>query len=374
MRPPLIARNAAVLLVSVLSVACVNRPRVSLDTRAPTAAEAKAGMDTFVRGRAAGAVNVLALSGGGQNGAFGAGVLRGWRDAGRPRFDVVTGISTGALQASHAFIDTPEADAELERVLTGVRQHDIFCVRPVPSIPFETSVADFAPLARLLGRVLDDATIDRVAAASEGGRRLLLVGTANLDSGRMAVWDLGAIARRRDYATYRAILLAAASPPVAAEPVSLGGELHADGTLLGNVFVPDTEAREEAKGAVEGPEGAGIGVARRRYYVVYNSLLDPGPEHVELGLLGIASRSLGLLTTTAGHGSLWYLYGVAHKRGHEFRYVRIPERLRREADDPLAFDPARMRALYDAGVLAGRDPASWGTEPPPMMQDDGGPR
>jgi hypothetical protein len=346
---------------------------VASDAGVPTLEERRQGFDTFARARIRDDLTVLVLSGGGQNGAFGAGVLRGWRSAGRPRFDVVSGISTGALQASHAFIDTPDADDALERVYTRVRRHDVFCIRPVPSIPFEASIADFTPLRRLLEQVIDDPTIDRVAAASEGGRRLLLVGTANLDSGRMAVWDLGAIARRRDYATYRTILLAAASPPVAAEPVSIGGELHTDGSLLGNVFVPDaethlgSEALDRYRLAARG-EGA-AGDPARRYYVVYNGLLGVAPQRVDLGLLAITSRALDLLTSTAGHGSIWYLYGLAQKRGHEFRYVRIPEHLGPQAEDPLAFDPARMRALYDAGVVAGRDPSAWPSEPPRLLED-----
>lgn len=160
---------------------------------------------------------------------------------------------------------------------------------------------------------------------------------------------------------------------MAAEPVSLGGELHADGAVLGNVFVPNAEthlgpealARYRALSLARHPEGP----PASRFYVVYNGLLTSKPERVSMGLLPIATRSLDLLLGSAGHGSLWYLYGLTQRRGHEFRYVRIPERLRPQAEDALAFDPVRMRALYDAGVAMGRDPASWQDAPPPLAED-----
>ena len=51
--------------------------------------------------------NILALSGGGANGAFGAGFLCGWTQAGtRPKFKIVTGISTGTIIATLAFLGT----------------------------------------------------------------------------------------------------------------------------------------------------------------------------------------------------------------------------------------------------------------------------
>lgn len=362
------------LATGLASGACARVPTVATHETAPSPAAVRARFAAFAEARGTDALEVLVLSGGGQNGAFGVGVLRGWRAAGRPAFDVVTGISTGALQATHAFLGTPADDDALERAYTTTTAGQIMCPKAPLAAAFGTSLADFRPLRAFLADLFDDATIDRVAAASKDARRLLLVGTTNLSTGRMTVWDLGAIAVQRKYDLYRTVLLAAASPPVLAEPVSIGGVLHADGATIGNVFVPNAEthltgaalARFRALARERHDRGGDGGST---FHVVYNGLLTPGTATVSLGLLPVATRSLGILVGSAGHGSLWYLYGLMHGRGHAFRYVGIPERMRPEADDAFAFDPVKMRALYDAGVALGRDPSAWASEPPPLEED-----
>src|SRR5512139_2627309 len=67
----------------------------------------------------------LAVSGGGDNGAFGAGLLCGWTAAGdRPVFKLVTGISTGALIAPFAFLGSAY-DAQLKEFYTTTSPKDI---------------------------------------------------------------------------------------------------------------------------------------------------------------------------------------------------------------------------------------------------------
>jgi predicted acylesterase/phospholipase RssA len=67
----------------------------------------------------------LVISGGGSDGAFGAGVLKGWTESGkRPVFNIVTGVSTGALIATFAFLG-PTWDHEVERFYTQVKQEQI---------------------------------------------------------------------------------------------------------------------------------------------------------------------------------------------------------------------------------------------------------
>ncbi|MBL9088584.1 MAG: patatin-like phospholipase family protein [Planctomycetia bacterium] len=369
------ARLAVLALATGLACGgCARVAAVATHEPAPSAADVRARFAAFAEARGTESLQVLVLSGGGQNGAFGVGVLRGWRAAGRPAFDVVTGISTGALQATHAFLGTPADDDALERVYTTTTSDRILCPKAPLAAAFGTSLADFRPLRAFLAELFDDATIDRVAEASKDARRLLLVGTANLATGRMTVWDLGAIAAQRKYDLYRTVLLAAASPPVLAEPVSIGGVLHADGATIGNVFVPNAEthltgaALERFRALARARHDRG-GEGGSTFHVVYNGLVAPAPAPVTLGLLPVATRSLGILVGAAGHGSLWYLYGLMHGRGHAFRYVGIPERMRPEADDPFAFDPVRMRALYDAGVALGRDPSAWASQPPPLEED-----
>ena len=129
------------------------------------------------------ALNMLSLSGGGQNGAFGAGFLIGWRETGtRPEFDIVGGVSTGALLATHAMLGTPEDDAKLKEMYTEVTKDDIYFGRRLASILSGTdSLKDTAPLRDMISTYITAETLERVAAAYEDGR-LLVVGTTNVPS------------------------------------------------------------------------------------------------------------------------------------------------------------------------------------------------
>ncbi len=375
-RPPTSTWNrlALVFTMAVLGAGCASRPRPTGDALAPTAAGRLDGsFDTFLTARAGDELHVLALSGGGQNGAFGAGVLKGWRSAGRPRFDVVTGISTGALQASHAFLDTPADDDAIGRAYTESSSRDILCPRSPIAVVFGASVNDFSPLRRFLDRLFDDATIDRVAAASEGGRRLLLVGTTNLDSGKLAVWDLGALARARHYRRYRDVIFASASPPLLAEPVFLDGNMHTDGSVISQVFVPNPEerlsaARLAAYKALAEQRSPGKGT-RLTVDVIVNGLLGNRAKRVPHGAIPIGGRTVDIGLTSAENGSLWYVHGLAARRHAAFHVIAIPETSRAEAEDAFAFDAASMRALLAVGVELGRHPENWMTEPPAIGED-----
>ena len=100
----------------------------------------------------------LALSGGGMYGAYSVGVLAGWTAAGtRPTFDVVTGVSTGALVATFAFLG-PEYDPVMTRMYTSVTDRDIYRRRRVGAILWSDSVASstWESISSLSGA--DDAT------------------------------------------------------------------------------------------------------------------------------------------------------------------------------------------------------------------------
>src|SRR5262245_36186162 len=141
--------------------------------------------------------NVLVLSGGGANGAFTAGVLNGWPASGtRPQFDVVTGISTGALIAPFAFLG-PEYDEELARNYTGLHDGDIYRRRPLPALLWSDALADSAPLRRRIEAQITSELLARIARAHTQGRRLY-VGTTDLERKQLVVWDLGAIAAGED--------------------------------------------------------------------------------------------------------------------------------------------------------------------------------
>ena len=163
--------------------------------------------------------NFLALSGGGGDGAFGAGILCGWTEAGtRPRFKLVTGISTGALIAPFAFLG-PEYDAKLKEAYTTISDKDIYKVpgllKLVLNLGRIEGVASTEPLAGLLERIIDDNMMQAIAAEHNKGRRLL-VGTTQLDAQRQVIWNMGAIAASRNpdaLKLFRQVLRASASDP-----------------------------------------------------------------------------------------------------------------------------------------------------------------
>ena len=138
---------------------------------------------------------ILALSSGGAYGAFTAGVLSGWTAAGsRPEFDVVTGVSTGALIAPFAFLG-PSYDSQANRLYVGIQAQDIYRFRAWVVIPWRDAVATSGPLLRLIESNVTPDFVTRIAAEHRKGRRLY-VGTTNLDTRRFVIWDLGAIACR----------------------------------------------------------------------------------------------------------------------------------------------------------------------------------
>jgi hypothetical protein len=161
--------------------------------------------------------HALVLSGGGSNGAFGAGFLSGWTQAAtRPTFKLVTGISTGALIAPYAFLG-PDFDDELERAFTTVTNKDVFKIRSPFTVLRKDSLTRTDPLADRIEEVIDDEMLRAIAAEHRVGRRLY-VGTTNLDAQRIMIWNMGAIATSGHpdaLDLFRKVLLASASIPVA---------------------------------------------------------------------------------------------------------------------------------------------------------------
>jgi len=192
-------------------------------------------------------IDYLALSGGGANGAFGAGLLIGWTAAGdRPEFNVVTGVSTGALIAPFAFLGSQQ-DASLKKFYTTTSTKDVITVRPLLKILTGESAASSEPLRNTLVQIFDEKMMAAIAAEYAKGRRLF-IGTTNLDADRPMTWDIGAIAASghpRSAELVADVLLASASipgvfPPVFIE-VEAGGksydEIHVDGGASSQVFL-----------------------------------------------------------------------------------------------------------------------------------------
>lgn len=327
---------------------------------APDAARQMAA--TF-RGRQ-GEKTMLALSGGADNGAYGAGILNGWSRAGtRPEFSIVTGVSTGALIAPLAFLG-PDQNATLERLYTTISPKDIYKGRFAPTIPLSPSAASSKPLARLIATVMTDALVDRVGQEHSRGRRLF-VGTANLDAQRMVVWNLGAIAASDApgrYALFREVLLASSSIPALFTPVmirsTLGGrtimEMHVDGSTTAQILtLPD-----------EGSSGSNpVGAAGAlRIYVIVNNKLNGEFHLVNPRTIPIATQSfsLNMRSSLAETVQLSYLYAKAHGTDFNISYIGKDY----PGENRKLFDPVYMLALYQHGLRISQSGDFWEKRPP----------
>ncbi|WP_347540685.1 patatin-like phospholipase family protein [Inquilinus sp. CAU 1745] len=246
----------------------------------------------------------LAISGGGENGAFGAGLLVGWTAAGtRPTFKGVTGISTGALTAPFAFLG-PAYDDELKEVYTTISAKDVLQPRGYLAVVFQDAIADNTPLRRTIARYVDQAMLDEIAAEHAKGR-ILLIGTTNLDARRPVIWDIGKIAASGHPGALdlvRDILVASAAIPGAFPPVMIDVELdgrtyeemHVDGGASAQVFVYPPSIDIHARDAERGIE------RERHLYVIRNARLDPDWAQVERRTFSILERTVSSLIQTQG--------------------------------------------------------------------------
>jgi predicted acylesterase/phospholipase RssA len=307
---------------------------------------------------------VLALSGGGPNGAFGAGFLSGWTETGaRPEFLLVTGVSTGALIAPFAFLG-PEHDAELAEFYTGISSSDVFEEIPLWKGLRSESVLDTAPLEELIARAIDGRLLDAVAREHRRGRRLF-VGTTNMDAGRAVIWDMGAIAasgRPGALELFRKVLLASAAIPILFPPVyfdvRLGGErydeMHSDGGALAQVFLYglmiDLEAIRQELGVERGARPVNV-------YVLRNGYPRPSWKDVSPRIRSIAARTFSLSTKAMAMGDLLRIHETTRREGFGFRLIAIPSDFSFEGDE--FFDPAEMRALFELGHGLGRSQDPW---------------
>ena len=301
------------------------------------------------------ALNILSLSGGGQNGAFGAGFLIGWRESGRrPEFDVVGGVSTGALLATHALLGTPADDAKLEEMYTQVTKKDIYKNRSIMSILSGTdSLKDTAPLASLIEKYVTQETLQRVAAAADENR-VLVVGTTNVDYGQTWVWNMSVIAKNGDLDLYRKVLLASASFPIVFPPVEIYGHLFVDGAARSNVVVVGVAGTEQPPPPLHGPGNL---------YLIDNGRLNHPPDALRRALGDVAATTISVMMDQSMQTALARSYFGAQLLGYHFKMVAIPDDVE-IGQDPLAFDPGQMRAAFDAGRALARQPEPWSTEPP----------
>ncbi|MBN9521063.1 patatin-like phospholipase family protein [bacterium] len=311
----------------------------------------------------------LALSGGGMYGAYSVGVLTGWTATGtRPQFDVVTGVSTGALVATYAFLGT-EYDGTMAKLYTTVTDRDIYRKRPRPAVLFSDAAASSEPLRQLIETQVDDGIVAAVARAHAAGRRLY-VGTTNLDTRRLVVWDMGAIAasgRPDAKELYRKVLLASASvpgffPSVPIE-VEVNGrpftELHADGGATTGVFLRASTLHVDPAALRAGRQPlAGSGA-----YVIIAGKLYADPAVTDRRALRVAESALSAMVSSQTRGELFRIYALCLLGGMNYHLAAIPEDFPVSAD-AMGFDPVEMRRLYTAGYDAAVGGRAWRDTPP----------
>jgi predicted patatin/cPLA2 family phospholipase len=309
---------------------------------------------------------MLAISGGGANGAYGAGLLNGWSQAGtRPEFRVVTGISTGAIIAPLAFLGSSH-DATLREFYSKYSTKDLMRLR----IPFSNSFASARPLERLIERYFNAALLKEIAVEYNKGRRLY-VGTTNMDAQRLAIWDMGKIASIGDEKAlqlFRKIILASASMPVAFPPVYLHAqsgdksydEMHVDGGISKQVFF----LYDVLQGVDKALKEKRIDVSRNKYeiYIIRNGYVDSLYKQVPDKIAAIAERTVETLTNAQSIGDLYQLYLFAREGHGDFNLAYIPATHVSKAKEP--FDPVEMKALFDLGFEGASKGYEWKKCPP----------
>jgi predicted patatin/cPLA2 family phospholipase len=313
-------------------------------------------------------VTLLALSGGGSDGAFGVGVLYGWTEHGdRPEFNLVTGISTGALIAPFAFLG-PQYDALLKGCCTSARTKDILKMKSLLTILWREALADSQPLANLVAKQVDAKVLAAIARDHAKGRRLF-IGTTQLDAQRLVIWDMGAIAAkgtREALDLFRKILVASASIPGAFPPqyikVTVGGrmyqEMQVDGGTTAEVILyegalkPFARLRKAAKHEMR----------PRFLYIIRNSQVSGEWAKVKSRITSIGPRAISTLIKAQGVGDLYRLYVFARRDYMDYNVAAIPEDFK--AAKKEEFDPVYMTKLFNLGYEMARKGFPWEKYPP----------
>ena len=316
----------------------------------------------------------LALSGGGPDGAFGAGLLCGWTIEGsRQEFTVVTGVSTGALIAPFAFLG-PRYDDKLRQVYTTVNTRQIALRRSLLAGLRSDAAMNTAPLRRTIEKFIDEAMV-RELAEQYGRGRILVVATTNFDSGRAVIWNIGAIAatgRPEAIGLIHDVLMASAAIPAVFPPVMIRveaegrvyEEMHMDGGTKAQVFLypPSLDLRAETEAR---------GLERRRVaFVIRNARLDREWATVPRSTLPIARRAIGSLIHANGVGDLFRIYLTSRRDNVEFKLAYIPATFTAARTED--FDPVYMKELFTLGFEMASAPGGfpWGTSPPGWAESD----
>ncbi len=305
----------------------------------------------------------LAISGGGANGAYGAGLLVGWSAMEtRPEFTMVTGISTGALSAPFAFLGSAYDD-KLKEVYTTLNTTSIYKAQSFLTMLGGDSLVDTSPLSMVIEKFISDDVIAEIAREYRKGRALL-IGTTNLDAGRPLVWNIGRIANTGHPDApdmIRKILRASASLPGLFPPVyfpvqgadgKMYDEMHVDGGTSSQLFLYPSKVDWHHIMEVldvRGPITA---------YLIRNSVVTPHYDAVDPKLAPIVSKTIGSLIRTQGIGDIFRIYTLAQRDGVDVKLTWIPENAVSQKPEE-AFDSQYMQALFDYGYQRATKDAPW---------------
>jgi hypothetical protein len=309
-------------------------------------------------------LDFLMISGGGSGGAFSVGVLSAWSDIGtRPQFDVVTGVSTGALISPFAFLGSNYDRTLIHLFTSGVAEHLADTKFPLGLIG--SSLLKSRPLRRLVEGVVTPDVLKQIAVEHRKGRRLLVL-TTNLDTQRAVVWNMGAIAnssRSDALKLFQDILVASASipgvyPAIMIEAESEGRriqEMHSDGGSASQVLMLPQAILAGTDRLVPSEE------QKVDFYVIVNNALIPEFGATQNLTLSAIARAYLILLKSQTKSELTILYDYARLTDAGFHLATIDVQIPYSMRDP--FNASYMRAVYDlgyAGVVAGD---LWKTRP-----------
>ncbi|WP_058483819.1 patatin-like phospholipase family protein [Legionella spiritensis] len=321
-----------------------------------------------------GSFTLLVISGGADYGAFGAGLLNGWtRSGGRPTFTTVTGISTGALIAPLAFAG-PKYDATLKKVYTTITTKDVLSSKPLlwTLITGSDSLKGTKPLQKLIARHVDEPLLDDIAKGYYQGRRLY-VGTSNLYSRKLIVWDMTRIAASKNPGRvdlFRKILLASASipvvmPPVEFEVVARGKpytEMHVDGGVTFGLFLSRLASDiKTAKKHLKLKQKPDV-----KIYVIRNNQNQFHYKIIKPKLLTIGKRAIESVTASQGAADVIFIYLCALLTGADFNLANVPNEF--DSNSEELFDLKRMNQLYKIGYTKALKGYPWQKVPPDVVE------
>jgi hypothetical protein len=311
----------------------------------------------------------LAISGGGGDGAFGAGLLCGWSDTGTmPTFKFVTGVSTGAMIAPFAFLGGSYIE-RLRAIYTKLSPDDIQTVRALNGlygVVFGDALADTAPLYRLISRYINEPMLADIADAYNKGR-LLMIGTASLDQQRPILWNIGAIAASGHpdaLELIRKIILASASIPGAFPPVMINveangrqyQEMNVDAGVVAQMFLYPVDF------GIRVNIQAGRFARERHGYLIRNGRLDPDWASVNRDFLTITERAIDTMIHYLGYNDILRINEMMKRDGIDYNLAFIETDFLKARREP--FDPEYMKALFDYAYEKGRHGYVWHKEPP----------